>query len=139
VQAHERSPGAWHAEWPTLPTLALVASGAVAAMVELAEGLSVDTARMRANLGTTHGLVMAEAVTMALAEKIGKARAHRLVETASRAALASHRALRDVLGEYHDVTAHLAPEALDRLFEPASYQGVAQALIDRLLDSLDPS
>ncbi len=139
VQEHERSPGAWHAEWPMLPTLALVTSGAVAAMVELAEGLTIDAARMRANLDATHGLVMAEAVTMALAEKIGKARAHQLVEAASRAALASGRGLREVLGENSDVTGHLAPEALERLFDPAGYQGVAQALIDRLLASLDQS
>jgi len=139
VQEHERSPGAWHAEWPMLPTMALVTSGAVAAMVELAEGMTIDAARMRANLDATHGLVMAEAVTMALAEKIGKARAHQLVEAASRAALASGRGLREVLGENSDVTGHLAPEALGRLFDPAGYQGVAQALIDRLLASLDQS
>lgn len=139
VQEHERSPGGWHAEWPMLPTLALVTSGAVAAMVELAEGLTIDAARMRANLDATHGLVMAEAVTMALAEKIGKARAHQLVEAASRAALASGRGLREVLGETSEVTGHLAPEALERLFDPAGYQGVAQALIDRLLASLDQS
>ncbi len=69
VQDHERSAGSWHAEWPTLPTLMLVTSGALAAIVEISEGLEVDVARMRANLDSTHGLVMAEAVSMALAEK----------------------------------------------------------------------
>ena len=72
VQDHERSAGQWHAEWPTLPTLMLVTSGALAAIVDIAEGLEVDVARMRANLDVTHGLIMAEAVTFALAEKIGK-------------------------------------------------------------------
>ena len=47
VQDHERSAGPWHAEWPTLPTLQLVTSGALAATVDLAEGLEVDAARMR--------------------------------------------------------------------------------------------
>ncbi len=69
VQEHERSAGPWHAEWPTLPTLLLITSGALAAIVDIAEGLEVDPDRMRANLDTTHGLVMAEAVAMALAEK----------------------------------------------------------------------
>src|SRR5947208_1065404 len=72
VQDHERSAGPWHAEWPTLPTLLLVTSGALAAIVDIADGLEVDAARMRANLDATNGLIMAEAVTMALAEKIGK-------------------------------------------------------------------
>ena len=42
VQDHERSAGPWHAEWPTLPMLLLVTSGALAAMVDIAEGLEVD-------------------------------------------------------------------------------------------------
>src|SRR6202522_3856698 len=39
VQDHERSAGPWQAEWPTLPTLQLVTSGALAAIVDIAEGL----------------------------------------------------------------------------------------------------
>ncbi len=138
VQDHERSAGPWHAEWPTLPTLALVTSGAVAAMVELAEGLELHAARMRANLDTTHGLVMAEAVTMALAETIGKAGAHRCIEAASRAAVREDKPLREVLANDAEVSAQLSPEQLDRLFDPAGYQGVAQQLIDRLLAPLPP-
>src|SRR5207237_4509532 len=34
VQEHERSAGPWHAEWPALPTLQLVTSGALAATVD---------------------------------------------------------------------------------------------------------
>ena len=84
VQDHERSAGPWHAEWPTLPMLLLITSGALAATVDIAEGLEVDAARMRVNLDATHGLIMAEAVTMALAEKIGESEARRLMEAASK-------------------------------------------------------
>src|ERR1700730_4727853 len=80
VQDHERSAGPWHAEWPTLPTLLLVTSGALAATVDIAEGLEVDAARMRVNLDATGGLIMAEAVTMALAQTIGTREAHHLVD-----------------------------------------------------------
>src|SRR6266513_2341819 len=97
VQDHERSAGPWHAEWPTLPTLQLVTSGALAATVDIAEGLEVDAARMRVNLDATHGLIMAEAVAMALAEKIGKSEAHHLIEAASRKAVAGKKDLREVL------------------------------------------
>ncbi|HEU0081381.1 MAG TPA: 3-carboxy-cis,cis-muconate cycloisomerase, partial [Bradyrhizobium sp.] len=91
VQDHERSTGPWHAEWPTLPTLLLVTSGALAAIVDIAEGLEVDADRMRQNLDTTRGLIMAEAATFALAEKIGKRDAHHLVEAASKKAAASKK------------------------------------------------
>lgn len=137
VQEHERSAGPWHAEWPTLPTLMLVTSGALAAIVDIAEGLEVDAERMRANLDTTHGLIMAEAVTMALAEKLGKSDAHHLIEEASRKAVASKRHLRDVLANDKRVTAHLDAARLEELFDPLAYQGASQALIDRLLASLN--
>ncbi|WP_145660861.1 3-carboxy-cis,cis-muconate cycloisomerase [Bradyrhizobium stylosanthis] len=137
VQDHERSAGPWHAEWPTLPQLMLVASGALAAIVDIAEGLDVDAARMRSNLDTTHGLIMAEAVTFALADKIGKSDAHHLIEAASKRAVAEKKHLREVLSADSQVTAHLTPEKIAALFEPMAYQGASQALIDRLLDSLD--
>jgi 3-carboxy-cis,cis-muconate cycloisomerase len=137
VQEHERSAGPWHAEWPTLPSLMLVASGALAATVDIAEGLEVDVARMRRNLDATSGLIMAEAVSMALAEKVGKSDAHHLVEAASKKAIAGRKHLRDVLAGDRAVTAHLDDGALARLFDPMAYQGASQALIDRLLASLD--
>jgi 3-carboxy-cis,cis-muconate cycloisomerase len=137
VQEHERSAGPWHAEWPTLPTLLLVTSGALAAIVDIAEGLEIDAARMRANLDTTSGLIMAEAVAMALAEKIGKSDAHHLVEAASKTAVAEEKHLRDVLAADPKITAQLSAQRITGLFEPMAYQGASQALIDRLLASLD--
>jgi 3-carboxy-cis,cis-muconate cycloisomerase len=137
VQDHERSAGPWHAEWPTLPSLLLVTSGGLAAIVDIAEGLEVDVARMRANLDTTHGLIMAESVTFALAEKIGKSEAHHLMEAASKKAVADKKELRDVLASDPKVAQQLDAKKLADLFEPMAYQGVSQAMIDRLLASLD--
>jgi 3-carboxy-cis,cis-muconate cycloisomerase len=139
VGDHERSAGPWHAEWPTLPTLLLVTSGALAAIVDIAEGLQIDVVRMRGNLDATGGLIMAEAITMALAEKIGKRDAHHLVEAASKKAVAGKKHLRDVLTEDPKLAANLSADKLTKLFEPMAYQGVSQALIDRLLASLNES
>jgi 3-carboxy-cis,cis-muconate cycloisomerase len=137
VQDHERSAGPWHAEWPTLPTLMLVTSGGLAAIVDIAEGLEVDAARMRQNLETTDGLIMAEAVAMRLAEKIGKSDAHHLVEAASKKAVKDKTHLREVLQADAKVAAQLSTDEITKLFEPMAYQGASQALIDRLLASLD--
>src|SRR3954454_5113189 len=136
VQDHERSAGPWHAEWPTLPMLLLVTSGALAAIVDIAEGMEVDTARMRSNLDATHGLIMAEAVTFALAEKIGKSDAHHLIEAASKKAVKDRKHLRDVLTADAKITAQLSADKITALFEPMAYQGASQVLIDRLLASL---
>ena len=133
IQEHERATGPWLAEWPTFPALLLVVSGALAGIVDIAEGLEVDSARMRANLDSTHGLVMAEALSFALAARIGKHDAHKLVEEASRMAITEKRHLQEVLGGDIRVTKHLGPDEIKRLFDPLSYQGVSQAFIDRML------
>jgi len=137
VGDHERSAGPWHAEWPTLPTLLLVTSGALAAIVDIAEGLEVDAPRMRTNLDATGGLIMAEAVAFALAEKVGKQEAHHLVEAASKKAVAEKKSLRAVLEQDPKVTAHLDAKRIAQLLEPMAYQGASQTLIDRLLASLE--
>src|SRR3954464_13304860 len=136
VGDHERSAGPWPAEWPPLPMLQLGTSGALAAIGDIAEGLEVDAGRMHRNLDSTGGLVMAEAVTMALAQKVGRSEAHHLVEAASKKAVAGKQDFREVLASDPKVTAHLDSEKLKSLFEPMAYQGASQTLIDRLLDSL---
>jgi 3-carboxy-cis,cis-muconate cycloisomerase len=137
VGDHERSAGPWHAEWPTLPSLLLVTSGALASTVDIAEGLEVDASRMRANLDATGGLIMAEAVVFALAEEVGKQEAHHLVEAASKKAVAEKKSFRAVLEQDPAITAHLEAKEIAQLLEPMAYQGVSQTLIDRLLASLE--
>jgi 3-carboxy-cis,cis-muconate cycloisomerase len=136
VQEHERALGGWQAEWATFPALALVTSGALGAVADLAQGLEVDADRMRNNLDITHGLIMAEAVTIALAAKISRPEAHALVEAASQKAVTEKRSLQNVLDQDPRVIAHLPGPVLGRLFEPMSYQGTAQTFIDRLIGTL---
>jgi 3-carboxy-cis,cis-muconate cycloisomerase len=133
IQEHERAAGTWAAEWPTFPALCLLTSGALAAVVDIAEGLDVDVERMRRNLEMTGGQIMAEAVAFRLAKKIGKSAAHKLIEDASKRAQTDKRNLKDVLTHDARVTALIPPGELSQLFDPLSYQGMAQTLIDRLV------
>lgn len=135
IQEHERAAGAWAAEWPTFPALCLVTSGALAAIVDIAEGLDIDVARMSRNLDLTGGQIMAEAVAFKLAEKLGKSVAHKLVEDASKRAHTEKRDLKDILIHDARITAQIPAAELSKLFDPLSYQGVAQTLIDRLVAS----
>jgi 3-carboxy-cis,cis-muconate cycloisomerase len=135
MQEHERAAGGWQTEWPTFPALLLVVSGALAGIVDISGGLEVDTERMRANLDASRGQVMAEAVSMALARKIGKAEAHELIEEASKKSIGEKRHLQLVLADDARVTAHLSGDEIARLFEPLTYQGAAQQLIDRLVSA----
>jgi 3-carboxy-cis,cis-muconate cycloisomerase len=90
---------------------------------------------MRQNLDVTQGLIFAEAVTMALAEKIPRSEAHELVQLASKRALREHRELRSVLSQDAILKASLSEAELERLFTPANYLGIADQFIDRVLAS----
>jgi 3-carboxy-cis,cis-muconate cycloisomerase len=136
VQEHERAIGGWQAEWQAFPALLLVTSGALFAIVDLAQGLEIDSERMRVNLGASRGLIMAEAVTIALGNKIGQQEAQKIVAEACRKAVAAKRNLQDVLAENNQVTLSLSVGELAKLFEPMAYQGSAQTLIDRIVGSL---
>ncbi len=135
VGEHERATGAWQAEWPIMPTLLLIASGAIHAVAEIGQGLELDAERMRANLELSGGAIMAEAVMIKLAEKLGREEAHHLLEQLSRQSAREHRHLQDLLGSCPEVSEHLDAAELARLFDPLAYQGAAQAFIDRLVST----
>ena len=130
-QEHERSLGLWHAEWETLPEICCVVSGALAQALSIARGLEVDSARMARNLDLTHGLVLAEAVSIVLAQRVGRESAHHLLEQCCKRAVAEQRHLRAVLGDEPQITAHLSAHELDRLLDPAHYLGQATTWVER--------
>ncbi len=135
VQEHERAIGAWQSEWITFPALALVTSGALAAIADIAEGLEIDVERVRDNLELSGGQIMAEAVTFALAPKLGRPAAHRLIQELTQQAVKSRRPLKDVVFADARVKAHLSTGEIGQLFLPSTYQGSAQLMIDRLVAS----
>lgn len=113
--AHERPAGLWHAEWSALPSLFGLVSGALREARTLAEGLVVDTDRMRANIDLTHGLLFADAAAGRLGAKLGREKAHHLVEQAAAEVRQTGASLADVLGRNqtaHDTNIDLA-EAFD--------------------------
>jgi 3-carboxy-cis,cis-muconate cycloisomerase len=135
VQEHERGLGGWHAEWETLPEICLLTAGALAHLTQVAAGMEIDVARMRTNLDATGGLLLAEAVAMALGQHIGKQPAHELIEGACRRAVEGGRHLREALADDPQVTAYLSPDDLDRLFDPGNYLGLSEQLVARVLAS----
>lgn len=133
VVDHERASGPWQIEWIALPEIFCLASGILAHTRHLATGLTVDAAKMRANLDVTQGLVMAEAVVMGLAPKLGRQHAHHLVTAICRKVVETGRPLADLLAENEEIARHLDRAAVARLTDPANYTGVAGAMVDRVL------
>jgi 3-carboxy-cis,cis-muconate cycloisomerase len=133
-QEHERGVGNWQAEWDAIPDLVNAVAESAAAIASSLEHLIVDTARMAANLDVTHGLIMAEAVAMRLARRLGKAEAHAVVAAACRKAIDEHGHLRDVLMNDPAVTAVLSRVEIVGILSPEHYLGVTAAFIERVLD-----
>ena len=95
--------------------IGIVQSAGVAleSMVEVAEGLTVDAARMRHNIDATNGAVFAEKAMMLLAPRMGRDAAHKLVA----------QTVRDTG----------SPPNLAGLTKPEDYLGCAEAFRLRLL------
>ena len=137
VQEHERAAGAWQAEWPTVAALIQATGAAVASMREVAQGLSVDETRMRANIEATRGVIFGERAMMLLGEKVGRDAAHKLLERATRQSVTQGRRLHEVLGEMAEVSQHLDAATLRSIEVPEEYLGSAETFRKRLLSASD--
>ncbi len=133
VQEHERGLGNWPAEWETVPEIFNLCAGALDHATELVSGLEVDGERMKANLDLTGGLIMAEAVTMALAARIGKSAAHELVARACRRVTKEGSTLREALLHDAEFSAQMSHDELDSALDPANYLGSTRMAIDKIL------
>ena len=71
---------------------------------------------------------------LALAGPMGRGAAHEHVRDAGKIAVKENRHLRDVAKSDPEISKHLSAKEIDRLFDPDEYLGVADQLIDRVLE-----
>ncbi|MBW1215094.1 3-carboxy-cis,cis-muconate cycloisomerase [Pantoea allii] len=133
VQEHERALGGWQAEWQSLPQLTELSGAALVHSTELIDGLEVHEEAMQRNLGLTQGLIMAEAVTLALGESLGRQQAHHHIEQCCRRALETQQSLLTILCADDTVVSHLSRPALETLLDPATATGSASRFIHQVL------
>jgi 3-carboxy-cis,cis-muconate cycloisomerase len=134
VQEHERSAGAWHAEWPIVTDAIQTTGAALEAMGRVADRLAVNPARMAHNLAETGGDVFAERVMMRVAPALGRDRAHELLREALDRTRLTRAPLRDVLRGIPEIAALLTDTELRAIDDPAGYLGSAELFRRRLLD-----
>ncbi|MFV2017025.1 3-carboxy-cis,cis-muconate cycloisomerase [Micromonospora sp. LOL_023] len=138
TQEHQRAAGAWHAEWRALRALLESVGSATYWLRTCLDGLRVDTARMRANLDLTGGALLAERVSGALAERLGRQQANAIVKAAlvdpgPASPGPASPGLVDRLAADPQVSALLTRDQLGQLLDPAGYLGAHRELIDRAL------
>ena len=132
VQDYDRD---WQGHFETIvvPQAFLVTHAGVKQMAYILGGLKVFPERMRANIDMTQGLVMAEAVMMALASKVGRTRAHELVTEDCNVALDRDVHLREVLREDRRIVEQLDAASIDAALDPMNYIGSAEESVDQVL------
>jgi len=79
----ERAAGEWQIEWHVLPQVLQLTSATLTAGDELLMGLQVHADTMQDNLAADGGLIMSEAAMIALADALGRERAHDVVYAAA--------------------------------------------------------
>ena len=137
-QEHQRAAGAWHAEWEALADLLSLTGSAASWAAEMLSGLTVDAARMSANLAAAKGLPLAEHVVALLADTLGRAAAHDLVAEAGTRAVSAGLPLRDVLlglpqSAERLEAAGITPEQIESALDPAQYLGSSSVFVDAAL------
>jgi adenylosuccinate lyase len=137
VHDHERDGRSWKAEWNAIPLVTLATGKALALLAEVLAHLEVHAGRMRANLDATRGFVLSEAIMLALAAKVGKQSAHRLVYDASLAARHDGTEFKDAMLGAPLIMEHLSPADVEELLDYERCVGQCAAMVERVLAS-DP-
>jgi 3-carboxy-cis,cis-muconate cycloisomerase len=134
IQEQERAVGGWQAEWATIANVIQSTGLALESMVEVAEGLTVNAANMGAHIDATHGVIFAERAMMLLAAKLGRDKAHHLLEEIVKHAAKHHVKLSDAIRDTPEAANALTPEELASLESPEQYLGSAEWFRQRLLE-----
>ncbi|WP_372911271.1 adenylosuccinate lyase family protein [Salinigranum sp.] len=133
----ERDYATWVGEFGLLPEVCLAFGRQARAVREVLDGLTVDESVAERNLEHHGGLVASERVMMALADRVGKEAAHRVVHEAATEAVEGNDDFVSVLSADDRVTDHLSDEEIRALTDPTAYTGLAGRLVDRAVASVD--
>jgi 3-carboxy-cis,cis-muconate cycloisomerase len=126
---HERGTQTMQSELLHLPQVCALTGGALRAAARLATSLVVNETRMLSNLHATHGVLLAEAVALVLAQHVPPAEARKLLQEACATASREKRHLLEIVRVLPSARPALA--ALPR--DEAGYLGSAGHFIDAVL------
>ncbi len=133
VHDHERDGRAWKTEWHAIPEATMLAGRAIQLLGEMVENLEVDAARMRANLEASGGAVLSEAFLLALAPRLGRDAAHRLMYELAIAARERGQTLIDAVRADARIATTLNAQEIDTLLDFANHTGQCAAMVDAVL------
>ena len=132
-QEHERASGGWQAEWTAVPDVFRHSVRAASHLASALATLDVRVDRMRSNVEAAAGTLMAESLATALAARLGRPEAMRLVSELSERALSTGITLRECAQADARVSAVLDSAALTaRSIRQRTWATPSSSLIVRL-------
>ena len=125
-----RDGAAWFTEWMALPQLCLTAGSALTISGTMIEGLAPNTDAMAVQIAETHDMIMAEAVTFALAKTMPRPDAAALLKEAVQQAMSQGTGLLKIVQDRF-------PDLDMTQFEPQHQLGAAPNLARGFADRVD--
>lgn len=140
VLEHERDLTNSSCERSMVPEVFILLDEQLKTLIRVIEGLVVYPENMRKNLEATKGLVMSEAVMLAMARK-GASRqwAHEILRQCSMEAWKRQIDLKDVLKEREEVGHYLTEGEIEEAMNPYNYLGTSREQIERIVDDVRKS
>lgn len=130
---HERDMSQSSAERVALADASIVCDFAVADLTDIVARMTVDGARMRANMDASRGLVYSQHVLLALVEAgLGRDDAYRIVQAAAMRAWDEDRPLIEILKEDPGVGESLPGPRLDEVFDERRFLANLAVVFERL-------
>jgi len=131
---HERDLSNSAAERFTISHTSLLVDDMLVKMARVFSGLDVFPENMSANIEKSNGLIMAEAVMIALVKKgMGRQEAHEIMRKLSMQAVETNMHLREQMALDEAINQLFSPEEIDVLMDPKSYIGKAEKIVDKAL------
>ena len=128
---HERDLANSSAERFTLSHASTLCHDVLQKTSQVLTNLWVDAERMKENIESQKGLVMAEKVMIDLVSKgIPRDEAHEILRTASFHAVETGEHLKDICLNTKEIMAVFSVDEMDEMFEPTSHLGVSGELVD---------
>jgi adenylosuccinate lyase len=132
---HERDLTNSAGERFTIPHVCILIDDMLVKTSGVFSNLVVNPDRMLQNLESSRGLIMAEAVMMALAKKgVGRQDAHELMRSLSLKAMERGTTLKEELTAEESISGLFTSEELDGILDPKRYLGRAEEIVDNVID-----
>ena len=121
------------------PEASILTDHCLRLMTVVLEGLVINRAAIRRNLGFLHGINMAESVMIELTRRgMNRQDSHERIRLASMQALAEGRPLAEVLSTDSEVIRYCSKADIAALLSPDAYIGTAVRQVERVIEKLSP-